>query len=94
MAAESIDELIQIWKANEKFQGNPEFKQTMSERKIAIKAQINAVDESKHDKHVEMLVKIQNASTCDEIIDLTIDETEPAILMAANDRMNIISEIE
>jgi molecular chaperone DnaK (HSP70) len=94
MTAESIDELIQIWKSNEKFQGNPEFKHSMSKRKIEIKAQNDAVDESKHEKHVDMLIRIQNATTCDEIIDLTIDETEPAILMAANDRMNFISENE
>jgi phage recombination protein Bet len=94
MAAETIDQLIEIWKSNEKFQGNPEFKHSMSKRKIEIKAQNDAVDESKHEKHVDMLIRIQNATTCDEIIDLTIDETEPAILMAANDRMNFISENE
>jgi phage recombination protein Bet len=94
MAAKTVDELIKIWKSNEKFHGNPEFKQSMSERKIAINAQIKAVDESKHNEHIELLVKIKNMTSVDDIMELTIDETNPIIMSAAFERINFLNDNE
>ena len=84
-AAQTKDELIELWKANSDHHGNPLFKHAMTSRKqilaaLTTSAPIQSAAE-------QLIDQIMAAETTEAILELTIDQTDPDVMDAAMTRL-------
>lgn len=84
-AAQTKDELIELWKANAAHHGNPLFKHGMTSRKQILEAlKTSAPIQSAAEQLID---QIMAAETTEAILELTIDQTDPDVMDAAMTRL-------
>jgi hypothetical protein len=73
-----MDCLAEIWKSNPELHSNEEFKTLVTERKAVI---------AKFDRYDNMIEKIKDCETVDEVADLLREETDEEILEAGANKI-------
>ena len=74
--------LAEIWKANTELHNNEEFKTLVTERKSVI---------AKFDRYDNMVEKIKDCETVDEVADLLREETDEEILEAGANKIELLN---
>lgn len=88
-AAKSKSDLISIWTANVEHHGNPLFKHSMTSRKQILEALTTSAPISSDTE--SLIDEIMAAESTDEVLELTVDQTDPEIMDAAMTRLEQIN---
>ena len=86
-AATTVDDLVIIWKNNSDLHGNPDFKQSLTNKRKRLESPPADEPQSDLKSPDEMITLINDCSTESEVLELTLDEKRRDVLDAAIERV-------